>query len=881
MRSSVYFLVRLIFAFLTAVLCHAQITIVPTTTLAVETGNNTSAASGFLSQNDGNAAAGNVSKVSVRTLLYPGSNTRIYAHLQPWFGQPKHISVGYNSDDPAQVKRQVSDMLSRGLQGAVLDWYGPNSTRSNQTALYLKTEAETRQGAFEFAIQEDNGALASAARQSGCDVTQQIISDLIYAANTFEFSPAYMRIGGRPVVFFFDVNKYYVDWNKVRASVPLNPLFISRNRSSFAATQSDGAFNWLSVNRSNPYDVGLSYLDDFYTAALGSPTQFAVGSVYKGFNDSLASWGINRFIHQQCGQTWLAGFAEIGRFYSSSNQLDAVQVVTWNDYEEGTEIETGIDNCLSVEPTVSGQTLSWTIPPNPRAAQRYGALQVDETTVDHYTVFISRDGQNLMSLASLPAGTHALDLSQYGLNAGSYTLYVEAVGKPSIQNKMSPPVGFNPVDAPPVAVLSVSPASGVAPLAVTASTSGSSDSDGSITSSRIDFGDGTVVSGPTATHTFPTPGPYTVLATATDNAGLTANATTVVTVAALPQAGVLISSPASGGSVSSDVQVVADAVSPQPVSSFAVLLDGQTIYQIAAPHIDTTLKLPSGSHVLQMQASDSANGTVSSSVSVMVQGTITAPVAALQLSAPAGAPPDTVLACTAASTGFLSSSSVDFGDGTVLKGIAALHTYGDSQPHPVTATITDVDGLTSTATATAQGTGPDFDFGISPANVSVHAGQQAVINLSVSSSQGAFNNAVALACSSGLPAGATCTFSPPSITPGSAGATSTLTISTKAASALLFPPGLRRISPLYSLWFGLPGLIIAGATRRRVRPNVNKVWFLAYVLILIAAHLSCGGGSSSSGTTPNQSPQIGNYTISVSATSGAVQHSIPVALTIN
>ncbi len=880
MRSSVHFPVLIIFV-LCASLCNAQNSIVPTTTLASETGNNSSAANSFTAQNDGNAAAGNVSKVSLRTLLYPGSNTKIYAHLLPWFGQPKHMSVGYNSDDPAQVNRQVSDMLSRGVQGAILDWYGPSSTRSNQTALDLKTEAESRGGTFEFAIQEDNGALATAAMQSGCDVTQQLISDLTYAATTFEFSPAYMRIGGRPVVFFFDVDKYYVDWNRVRAALPMNPLFISRNRSALTAPQSNGAFSWLSVSRSNPYDAGLSYLDDFYTAATASSSQLAFGSVYKGFNDSLASWGTNRFIHQQCGKTWLATFAEIGRFYSSSNQLDGLQLVTWNDYEEGTEIETGIDNCLSVEPTISGQTLTWTIPPDPRAVQKLGASQVDESTVDHYTVFISKDGQNLMALANVPAGTHALDLSQYGLAAGNYTLYVQAVGKPSIQNKMSPPVSFNPVDQPPVVNLSVSPASGAAPLAVTASAAGSTDPDGSIASSKIDFGDGTVVSGPTATHTYGASGPYTVLATATDNASLTANATSVVNVEALAQAGVLISSPASGASLTSDVQVVADAVSQQPIASFTVLVDGQTIYQIAATHIDTTLKVSPGAHVLQMQATDSAQATVSSSVSITVQGTIPPPVAALALSVPAGAPPDTVLACTAASTGFISSSSVDFGDGTVQKGVAEVHTYANSQPHDVTATITDVDGLTSTATATALGTGPDFGVGISPANVSVHAGQQAAINLRVSASNGAFNNAVSFACSSGLPAGATCTFSPSSVTPASATATSTLTISTKASSALLQPPGRRTISPLYSLWIGLPGLLLAGVRRRGVRSNVNKVWFVACILILIAVQLGCGGGSSSSSGTHAPSPQIGNYTVSVSATSGSLQHSIQVAMTIN
>ena len=58
-----------------------------TTTLQAETGNNTSAADSFVAQTNGNASAGNVSKLPLRSLLYSGSNTRIYATWLGWFGK--------------------------------------------------------------------------------------------------------------------------------------------------------------------------------------------------------------------------------------------------------------------------------------------------------------------------------------------------------------------------------------------------------------------------------------------------------------------------------------------------------------------------------------------------------------------------------------------------------------------------------------------------------------------------------------------------------------------------------------------------------------------------------------------------------------------------
>jgi len=77
---------------------------------------------------------------------------------------------------------------------------------------------------------------------------------------------------------------------------------------------------------------------------------------------TLAIWGTNRVIDQNCGQTWLQSFNEVGKFYSSGNQLPAMQIATWNDYEEGTTIEPGIDNCVfwflpSLVPRSSGRLM--------------------------------------------------------------------------------------------------------------------------------------------------------------------------------------------------------------------------------------------------------------------------------------------------------------------------------------------------------------------------------------------------------------------------------------------------------------------------------------------------------------------------------------------
>jgi parallel beta-helix repeat protein len=85
----------------------------------------------------------------------------------------------------------------------------------------------------------------------------------------------------------------------------------------------------------------------------------------------------------------------------------------------------------------------------------------------------------------------------------------------------------------PTAALTVSPASGTAPLAVTADASDSAAGSSPIASYTFSFGDGSTLGpqpGATASHTYQTAGNYQVTVTATDGNGLTSQATQAVTV---------------------------------------------------------------------------------------------------------------------------------------------------------------------------------------------------------------------------------------------------------------------------------------------------------------------------------------------------------------
>jgi hypothetical protein len=60
-----------------------------------------------------------------------------------------------------------------------------------------------------------------------------------------------------------------------------------------------------------------------------------------------------------------------------------------------------------------------------------------ESTIDHYVAYISTDGKNLMSLGNVNTGLTSVNLCSYSVPNGSYTFYVQAVGKPSMSNQIS------------------------------------------------------------------------------------------------------------------------------------------------------------------------------------------------------------------------------------------------------------------------------------------------------------------------------------------------------------------------------------------------------------------------------------------------------------
>jgi uncharacterized repeat protein (TIGR01451 family) len=170
----------------------------------------------------------------------------------------------------------------------------------------------------------------------------------------------------------------------------------------------------------------------------------------------------------------------------------------------------------------------------------------------------------------------------------------------------------------------------------------------------------------------------------------------------------------------------------------------------------------------------------------------------------------------------------------------------------------------------------DFSMQVTPPSGSVsQAGNTAQYAVALTPNP-VFSHTIALACS-GLPTGAACNFSTPSVTllgPGS----STLNITT-TARPVVTPAASLWTRHFYAVWLALPGLTLlgvgVGGDRRRRRVLGILMFCALFALLLLQP--AC---SSSTSTPPVSGTPPGNYTITVTATSGADVKSQTVTLAV-
>ncbi len=274
-----------------------------------------------------------------------GSGHRqIASHYYPLIGP-------YDSADPAVLEYHVLLMKLAGLDGVIVDWYGQTSCLDygtlNQNTGKLFTY--TKKAGLKFSIcyedqsiqhMIDNGCIASSAATSQAQLT------MLYLQSNYWADPSYFQWSNKPVLLnfgpqYFKMNSQWQTIFSVLYATNQPAFFTEDNKYAVGS----GAFPWppmwmtgggTNVLTTNQLE---SYLSTFYSNGNGWPA--SVGGGWPRFNDIYAQAGVgtsNGYLDDRNGDTLRETTTR-----AMTNNCAFIQMVTWNDFGEGTIIEPTVD----------------------------------------------------------------------------------------------------------------------------------------------------------------------------------------------------------------------------------------------------------------------------------------------------------------------------------------------------------------------------------------------------------------------------------------------------------------------------------------------------------------------------------------------------------
>jgi hypothetical protein len=178
----------------------------------------------------------------------PPAPARILAVYEPWFGHPRHIDVGYSSQDPVAIKRQIAHAKGMGISGFVVDWYGDREPFLDKSYALLQRIAAQQK--FTVAMMYDETDKDTEAATDDALVAFDKFREK-YLAPDSPGQQAYLKYQERPVIFIFPKGRH-TDWNRVRSetnqwSPP--PLLIYEYQQTPFAAAFDGFYAWINPGK--------------------------------------------------------------------------------------------------------------------------------------------------------------------------------------------------------------------------------------------------------------------------------------------------------------------------------------------------------------------------------------------------------------------------------------------------------------------------------------------------------------------------------------------------------------------------------------------------------------------------------------------------------
>lgn len=273
-------------------------------------------------------------------VVLPNGQRQIASQYYPQIGP-------YDSHDPDVIEYHLLLMKLSGVDGVLIDWYGVQGTNGDINSLLSASNAlidKMDDFGMEFAVVMEDRFSAN---------ISQAEANVAYLRDNYFNNPQYIRqgAGDDPLLLTFGPITFEQpsQWTQILAQagedVAFLPLWYEKND---AGVNADGEYSWV-YQDGNSYS---SHLSNFYQ--FRAPTlDIAGGSAFPGFDDFYQEGGAGGgyfTIPHNDGATLATTLSLAG---THSGVIDFLQLVTWNDFGEGTmfepTVETGYDYLLQLQ----------------------------------------------------------------------------------------------------------------------------------------------------------------------------------------------------------------------------------------------------------------------------------------------------------------------------------------------------------------------------------------------------------------------------------------------------------------------------------------------------------------------------------------------------